>query len=336
MSEAGTFTMSPSLAFIVLNAVAVIWGSQHVVIKTAVEAYPSTSLLIFWRFLLSSILFAFPALELIVGLNRPILPESTDTDRLDIVKAGIELGIYTFLGFAFQAIGLETTTAARSAFLLYLNVKIVPFLAAVLFGRQISGFTWLSALMAFSGTCLLSTDGGAPNLGDAWCIAAAVASALFILRLEKFAKLHNAAHMNGVSFITVTTLCGLWVAGDLLTGRLPASTMDGSGNIFDTALTTIWEPVQSFPWPVLYLGWVATGLCNYLQTLGQRYVPAERAAIIYSMDPVYGAIFSMLFLNEQFGIQGYVGAGLIMLGAGLIMLGVYISSKQSSPVMEQN
>ena len=36
----------------------------------------------------------------------------------------MELGLYTFLGFGLQAIGLETTTASRSAFLLYLNVKI--------------------------------------------------------------------------------------------------------------------------------------------------------------------------------------------------------------------
>ena len=36
------------------------------------------------------------------------------------------------------------------------------------------------------------------------------------------------------------------------------------------------------------LGVIATGICNYLQTIGQRVVPAEKAAIIYSLDPVYG------------------------------------------------
>ena len=30
------------------------------------------------------------------------------------------------------------------------------------------------------------------------------------------------------------------------------------------------------------------------------------------MDPVYGAIFSRLFLGEQFGAQGYVGAAFIL------------------------
>lgn len=192
-------------AFLLLNGVAILWGSQHVVIKSAVESFPATSLLNFWRFTLSSLLFAYPALT-------ALLPHKTNRsgdgggdsqgNKNDLLLAGAELGLYTFLGFAFQAIGLETTTASRSAFLLYLNVKIVPFLAAVLFSKKIPGSTWLSALMAFSGTCLLSTDGGPINIGDAWCIAAAIASALFILRLESFASKFDAAQLNGISFLT--------------------------------------------------------------------------------------------------------------------------------------
>ena len=58
-----------------------------------------------------------------------------------------------FLGYAFQAIGLETTTASRSGFLLYLNVKLVPFFFSFLiFGKQIRASTWLSAFVTFVGT----------------------------------------------------------------------------------------------------------------------------------------------------------------------------------------
>ena len=82
------------------------------------------------------------------------------------MKAGTELGIYTTLGFAFQSIGLETTTASRSAFLLYLNVKFVPFLALIFLGRDISKETWTSAFLALLGTTLLSTDGPPLNSGE--------------------------------------------------------------------------------------------------------------------------------------------------------------------------
>lgn len=46
--------------FLLLNAVAVLWGSQHVVIKSALSDYPSTSLLNLWRFAISSLLFIQP------------------------------------------------------------------------------------------------------------------------------------------------------------------------------------------------------------------------------------------------------------------------------------
>lgn len=85
---------------------------------------------------------------------------------------------------------------------MYLNVKFVPILAGLLFKRKISGLTWLSAILAFSGTALLSSDGGGINVGDLWCIGAALASAMFILRLESFSKIHDAAELNGISFAT--------------------------------------------------------------------------------------------------------------------------------------
>lgn len=54
------------------------------------------------------------------------------------------MGFWMLLGYAFQAIGLEYTTAQRSGFLLYLNVKFVPFFAKVLLDRSISVLTWAS------------------------------------------------------------------------------------------------------------------------------------------------------------------------------------------------
>lgn len=176
--------------FILLNSVALLYGSQHLIIKHAVESYPEASLVNLARFLVSSAFFAPAAISAI-----------KNKDNLTL-KAGSELGLYTFLGFAFQAVGLLTTTASRSAFLLYLNVKLVPFFAALLYKRQISSQTWASCAVALLGTYLLSTDGGPMAVGDLWCIGASAASALFILRLETFAsdKRIEPARLNGVSF----------------------------------------------------------------------------------------------------------------------------------------
>lgn len=62
------FAIDPSLlGFLLLNGVAVLWGSQHVVIKASVDSYPTTSLVNFWRFLLSTLLFSPSLVKLLVG-----------------------------------------------------------------------------------------------------------------------------------------------------------------------------------------------------------------------------------------------------------------------------
>ena len=293
-------------AFFLLNLCAIIWGSQHVVIKSSLEGggFP-TSALNFWRFLSAAVVFS-PAF-----LN--VLTDKRKTSTSRVLRGGVELGVYTFLGFAFQSIGLETTTASKSAFLLYLNVKFVPFLTYLLYGRKVAAQVWISAGLALSGTYLLSTDGLTNNfvIGDAWCIAAAVASAMFILRLETISRQEiNAAELNGVCAVTVAVLCSLWVGLDFLSG------INGD----ETWNETFVAPLLSNPWAPLYLGAVTTSLCGWLQTLGQRVIPAERASIIYSLDPLYGAAFSSYFLQEHFGQRGVIGALCILLGVAVTSL----------------
>lgn len=60
-----------------------------------------------------------------------------------------------------------------------------------------------------------------------------------------------------------------------------------------------------------------SGLCGYLQAVGQRGVPAERAALVYAMDPVYAALFSWVLAGQSLGVQGIVGGALVMVGVWL-------------------
>ena len=132
---------------------------------------------------------------------------------------------------------------------------------------------------------------------------------MFIIRLDDFSKQFNAAQLNSISFISVALLCGLWVIGDML-----------YNNNTDDIFTSILTPFIENPWPIIYLGVITTGLCNYIQTIGQKKIPAEKAAIVYSLDPLYGAFFSWLWLHEQLGVQGFIGGA-------TILCGVYVSSK---------
>ncbi|CAM9473381.1 unnamed protein product [Pylaiella littoralis] len=216
-----------------------------------------------------------------------------------------------FLGFAFQSIGLGFTTASRSAFLLYLNVKLVPFFAFVLEGRSISTPTWISAFLAFVGTVLLSSDGTPPNVGDLWSVLAAATSAMFILRLEKYSGRCDPSRLNSANLWITAGLCGAWAAWEVTTQGIDAS----------VAL----ESVRAQAGLISYLAVVTTALTNWMQAVGQRSVPAERAAVIYAMDPVYAAGFAYLLLGETLGPAGVLGAGIIM-GAALWSQGMQVVS----------
>ena len=290
-----------------LNIATLIWGSQHAVIKDIVEsASPSTTNAA--RFTIAAVC----ALPFLPGApwrtGRTDDGDDASSNVAATWSAGAELGCWSFLGFALQAIGLQYTTASRSAFLLYLNVKLVPLLALILYGRQSPLSTWVSALLALCGTALLAYDGSPPNLGDAWSVAAALASACFILRLEEAGRdggNTSPEELNAATLISSAVLCNIWAAAET-SGLLAADGMHAH-----RAASEVMSELSAQALPLLYLGIVTTFVAQWLQALGQSRVKANDAAVIYALDPVYAAGFSYLLLGETLGQQGLIGAGVV-------------------------
>ena len=124
---------TPIAPYALLLLVTALWGSQHAVIRWAVadeQLGPAA---------VNAGRFAIAAL-----ICSPWTPRFHERETW---RWGAELGFWSFLGFALQAVGLETTSATRSAFLLYLNVKLVPLFAAF-GGAPVAPITWASAATA--------------------------------------------------------------------------------------------------------------------------------------------------------------------------------------------
>jgi len=197
---------------VMLNLVTIIWGSQHVVIKWVISdehsnVDPATFSLI--RFSIATF-FSAPFTPLPSKCPVPGVPA-----RL-IWRWGFEMGIWMFLGFALQTVGLQFTSASRSAFLLYLNVKFVPFLGWFVLGKSIRRIALVSAMLALLGTFLLFSSNNlhnAANIGDLWSVMSAVISAMFILRMEaamEHVTKENGAALSAASLWTVTVLNCCW------------------------------------------------------------------------------------------------------------------------------
>lgn len=233
----------------------------------------SPNLLVLLRFLVAA-LFFLPLL--------PRLPRG-------VWGPGLELAFWLLLGYASQAIGLMYTSASRSAFITALNVVLVPLILGLV-GRRL-GSVWLAALLAFLGVGFLSYDPRQPplNVGDLWTLLTAFTYALYIVRLEVHAKAFPSLPLTAVQIFGTALLALPWA---------------------------LWEGVrwEGIPWgAVLYLGVVATALTTWLQTWGQRYVPAPQAAILYTLEPVWATLFAFAVLGERLGFLGGLGAFLVVL-----------------------
>lgn len=271
--------MKKYLAVAGLIAVTVIWGGGFVASDMALESLRPFQIMTI-RFLLASILMGAAGIRELKGMN------------IKEIRAGMLMGAALFTGFAFQIVGLQYTTPSKNAFLTALNVVMVPFIAFVILKKKIGVRSIAGAVMAIVGVGLLSLEKNLTlGLGDALTLVCAAGFAFQIFFTSEFVKKYRAVVLNFVQMLTAVALSFVC--------------------LFIFKETEF--HVSAKGWlSVLYLGVISTALCYLLQTASQRYVDETKAAIILSMESVFGTLFSILILHEQVTIRMICGCVIIL------------------------
>ena len=209
---------------------------------------------------------------------------------------GLLLGALGLASYVTQAYGLQYITSNRSAFLTSLNVLMVPFLG-IAFGNRLSWPVMVAAVLACLGIGLMSWEGGSNLAGDAATIVCALAYALYVIVLSQRSCKHQASHLAATQIAVMALLATLWI---LLQ------------SIGTDALATL--PARAAPHAatLLYLGAVATAGMLFLQAVGQRGIAADKAAVIYAMEPVFAALFGWVLLGELLGARGIAGGTIVI------------------------
>ncbi len=273
----------------VLVSITAFWGVTFVVVKDAVVlADPFTFLAL--RFSLGGLLLTFAAWRGVRGAA--------------LLRAGTGLGVLLFIGFAAQTSGLQFTTASRSAFLTGLSVLLVPFFSIAFHRRcpapaSLCGVALaVCGLWALTGGDLLSLPHGFGK-GEALTLLCALAFALHITLIEQLARKHAPAPLVAVQLWTVAVLSV--VALCLLGPRLSAT-------------PALWSAV-------LITGVGGSALALVLQAWAQARTTAVRAALVYALEPVFAAAYSVALGREQLHSPELLGGGLIVLGVLVSELG---------------
>lgn len=278
-----------SLLFVALS-----WGATFIIVKTAVQDLPPFPFL--------AVRFALAFITLL-----PFLWTQRQHINLTAIGKGMLIGIFLFLGYVSQTIGLQYTSASNAGFITGLNVVIVPMFVAYYQRKFPPKTIVIGALSACLGVGLLSIgDNFSINSGDPIVLICAFCFAAHIFFVGRFAPEVNATVLTSFQILTVSILSGVGTA------LLPQPPMMFTGYVwFGLILTAL----------------VCTSLAFFLQSKMQQFTSASHTAIIFAAEPVFSAVFAYLLAGEILSPRGYIGAGCVLAG---ILIAEFSSIKKSN------
>jgi drug/metabolite transporter (DMT)-like permease len=283
-------------AALVLNTL--IWGATFVVVKQALRDV-SPILFLALRFSLASVALLI--------LFRGSLRHTRNAARS--LRGGMLAGVFLFAGYSFQTVGLQFTTAPKSAFLTGLTTVMVPVLAAIVYRTRPHPREMAGVFVATAGMALMTLPSGldAVNRGDLLTIGCAVCYGAHILTLARFST-DASFEIVAVTQIVVSALLGWSLYRWLETPHIH------------------WSPPV---WvAIVVTGLFATALAFALQTWAQRYTTPTRTGLIFMLEPLFAWITSYLLTGETLTRRGAAGAGLIL--AGILVVEIKAEAKPAS------
>ncbi len=269
------------IADLSLLIVAVIWGTGFIVTKNILSGI-TPLYMVALRFAVATAVMGALSFRKIKAIS------------VSDLKGGMVVGLMLFLGFATQTIGIQYTTAGKSAFLTGTNVVMVPFISWFIYKKRPDMFAIIAAVMCFVGVSFLTSGGelGAITAGDLWALSCALFFAMHIISTGVFVKNTAPAVLTLMQFVVVTILA--FAVAFVVEGPM---VMPGA-----SALTGI-----------LYLGVLSTCAAFFIQTAAQKFTSDTHAAIILSLESLFGTVFGIIFLKEPFTAVMAVGCLIILL-----------------------
>lgn len=279
-------------AHVLLIGVVLVWGTTFPLVKAALNDISP---------LLFNLLRMSLAAVVMIAANPRALRRLTRAE----LRLGAIAGLFLALGYQFQTSGLAHTTPSKSAFLTGLVVVLVPLLSLIprvapVTAARPSLPALLGAILAFLGLILLTSTPGTGaallsgmHLGEWLTLLCALAFAAHLLTLAHAAPVVSARRLGTlqIAFAAVVMLVTLPLGGH------PALHLT-SRAMLALAVTAL----------------LATAAAFTIQSWAQQLLPPTHTALIFTLEPVFAALSSLLFFHERFGHRELAGAAFILTG----------------------
>jgi len=274
------------LATIGLLAMTAVWGSTFVLIKGVVARMPVADFL--------AVRFSVAALAMLLLFARPV----RRLGRQQVMR-GLLLGIVYGVGQLLQTWGLSLIAPSVSGFVTGMYVVFTPILAMLLLRQHMAGIVWLAVLLSTAGLALLSLNGISVDTGVWLTLASAALYGLHIVGLGQWSRPGEAFGLSAVQMVAIAVICLL-------------ATVPHGGPLL--------PPDRSAWFAVLYMALVAGAGAMLMQTWAQSHLPAARAAIVMTTEPVFAAAFAVALGTDILTWRMLVGGALVLSAMYLVEL----------------
>lgn len=280
-----------SLSDVTLLFVVFIWGATFVMVQNAIsflEPFSFNAVRFFAAFLPLLIWY------LILSSNKRTVWD------IGLLVSGIKLGIWLFLGYAFQTFGLLSTTPSKAGFITGLSVVLVPLFSMMLLKKKPSRNALFGVTAATIGLYLMAVvESSALSFGDFLVFLCAISFAMQIIMTARFAGNYPALPLTIVQIVTVALLSLIFA-------------------ILFEDISVVLDPevmLRSDVWTALLVtSTLATAFAFLAQTYFQAYTSPTRVAVIFAMEPVFAALTSYFWSGERLTFVSIVGCLFIFMG----------------------
>ncbi len=254
------------LARLALFIATIIWGSSFVIVKNTVDVLPVFFLLAI-RFSIAFIILAVIFFKHFKSIDK------------NYILHGAVVGLLLFTAYATQTFGITDTSPGKNAFLTAIYCVIVPFLFWITDKSKPDIYNIMAAILCILGIGLVSLKADLSiGKGDWLTMLGGFFYAVHIVAIKRFSNARDPILLTIVQF----AFCALFsIIGTLA---------------FEPRVRSI---DSNMIWGILYLAVFCTAIGLLLQTIGQKYTSPSSAAIILSLESVFGVTFSIILSAEE-------------------------------------
>ena len=210
-------------------------------------------------------------------------------------------GLALFGGMGLQQYALLKSQIANASILSTLYVPIVSLISRFIFKSRLHWIVWIAVLLCIYGSYLLSSNQALEiQRSDSLLFIAAVCFAIHIILIDVFMKQFYSPFTFGFIQYAVVFLCSTILAFSFETPTLANIKLE-------------W-------FELIYTGVASAGIGYTLQIIAQSKASPAPAAIILSMESVFGTIAGWILINQVLDTNKILGCIAIFIGVIIVQL----------------